>query len=283
MVRPLAKPIQRPSLIDCADRVLHLPDGRSRTGHRPRPHLAQHFLCDPEIIANIVGALAPQRGDVLFEIGPGKGALSIPLVQYPVRFFAVERDPALVLALRRRLPATCIYEADILDFDLQQLACRTLRVVGNLPYNIGTEILFRLVRFHGFIRDLLVMLQKELVQRMVAGPRSPGRSRLSIMCQTWYEMEVLFDVSPLAFRPVPKVDSTVLRLHPAMHWRQRINDESHYTAMVRTAFSQRRKVLRNSLPDAVWAMAQLGIDVMARPETLAIGDFVALSNLLSSR
>lgn len=260
----------------------HIPASRSRHSARRRA-LGQHFLRDVTIVDAIIQALAPLPGEHILEIGPGRGALSIPLCQYPIRLSAVERDRTLIAALRRRVPGMVLYQGDILDFDLRCLVepGHRLRVLGNLPYSISTEVLFRLLRYQELIQDVLVLLQKEVVQRITAAPGAPGRGRLSVMCQTWYETRALFDVPADAFSPAPRVVSTLLSLRPGTRWSRGITDRTHYADLLRSVFSRRRKTLRNSLRntlrDAQPLLEQLGIDPRARPENLSVDDFIALS------
>lgn len=252
----------------------------SRGGRRARRRaLGQHFLRDATIAEAIIQALAPLPGEHILEIGPGRGALSIPLCRYPIRLSGVERDRALIAALRRRAPDMILYQGNILDFDLRALAGPGpgLRVLGNLPYSIGTEVLFRLLRYRELIKDVLVLLQKEVVQRITAPPGASGRGRLSVMCQTWYETQALFDVPAGAFRPAPRVVSTLLSLRPSTRWSRCITDQARYAELLRRVFSMRRKTLRNSLRGAQPLLEQLGIDPRARPESLSVGDFIALS------
>jgi 16S rRNA (adenine1518-N6/adenine1519-N6)-dimethyltransferase len=252
--------------------------------HVARKRFGQNFLIDARVIDGIVAALAPERGDHLVEIGPGLGALTAPLLQKLDRLHVVEIDRDIVARLRRRFPADrlIIHAGDALAFDFGGLAVagRKLRVVGNLPYNISTPLLFHLARFADGVRDMLFMLQKEVVERLAAEPDTAAYGRLSVMLQYRFVMERLFDVPPQAFDPAPKVDSALLRLIPRPCGELAARNEARFAALVAASFAQRRKMLRNTLKgivgDAVFA--QLGISPGVRAEALSVADFVRLSN-----
>ncbi|MDR0440530.1 MAG: 16S rRNA (adenine(1518)-N(6)/adenine(1519)-N(6))-dimethyltransferase RsmA [Candidatus Accumulibacter sp.] len=252
--------------------------------HIARKRFGQNFLIDAQVIDGIIAALAPERGDHVVEIGPGLGALTAPLLQRLDRLHVVEIDRDIVERLRRRFPADrlVIHAGDALAFDFGQLADagRKLRVAGNLPYNISTPLLFHLARFAGQVRDMLFMLQKEVVERLVAEPDTAAYGRLSVMLQYRFSMERLFDVPPQAFDPAPKVDSALLRLVPRPCEELAAQDEARFAALVAAAFAQRRKMLRNTLKGIVddALFAQLGILPAARAEALSVADFVRLSN-----
>lgn len=249
--------------------------------HRPRKRFGQHFLRDPGVVSRIVAAVAPAAGDHLVEIGPGEAILTAPLAALPVTLDAVEIDRDLAAALRARFATAAnvtIHEADALKFDFTSLGSG-LRLVGNLPYNISTPLLFRLVAQRAAIRDMHFMLQKEVVDRMAASPGGKQYGRLTVMLACSMQVERLFDVPPEAFRPPPRVQSGVVRLVP----RQRpldIADEAVFAALVTGAFSRRRKTLRNALSDwlGAEAIAEEGIDPTLRPERLAPEEFARLAN-----
>ncbi|HKL64459.1 MAG TPA: 16S rRNA (adenine(1518)-N(6)/adenine(1519)-N(6))-dimethyltransferase RsmA [Woeseiaceae bacterium] len=249
--------------------------------HRPRKRFGQHFLRDPSVVSRIVAAIGPAEGDHLVEIGPGEGILTAPLAALPVALDAVEIDRDLAAALRTRYAGDAnftLHEADALKFDFGSLG-DDLRVVGNLPYNISTPLLFHLVEQRRAIRDMHFMLQKEVVDRMAAAPGGKQYGRLTVMLACSMEVERLFDVPPEAFRPPPRVQSSVVRLVPRARQLE-IGDESLFAALVTGAFSRRRKTLRNAL--AAWltaeAIAEEGIDPTLRPERLAPEEFARLAN-----
>lgn len=255
--------------------------------HRPRKRFGQHFLTDPGVIDAIVQAINPRKDDIVVEIGPGRGAITGLLAANAGHLHCVELDRDLAAQLRRRysdVDNVTIHEADALAFDFGGLG-ESLRVVGNLPYNISTPLLFRLLEQRACIADMHFMLQKEVVHRMAAAPGSKAYGRLGIMLGCHLDIEALFDVDPRCFEPPPKVTSAVVRLRPLPPGRFEIDDEEILGRTVATAFSQRRKTLRNALKSLVdeSELAELGIDATARPETLAIADYVALANYLARR
>lgn len=255
--------------------------------HRARKRFGQHFLVDPAVIDAIVRAIAPRQNDVMVEIGPGQGAITSALAAAAGQLHCVELDRDLAHALRSRYGDTAnisIHEADALEFDFCGLG-ESLRVVGNLPYNISTPLLFRLLEYRHCIADMHFMLQKEVVDRMAAMPGSKAYGRLGIMLGCYLEVESLFDVVPASFEPPPAVMSTVVRLRPLPPGTYRIEDEDLLRRSVAMAFSQRRKTLRNALKPVVseTELRTLGIDPGARPETLPIAQYVALANYLARR
>lgn len=257
--------------------------------HRPRKRFGQHFLHDPQIIARIVAAIRPKPGEPLVEIGPGLGALTGPLLQAAGTLDVVELDRDLLEPLRARcagLGTLRIHQADALTFDFAQLRGATprLRVVGNLPYNISTPLLFHLLAQAAHLDDLHFMLQREVVERMAAAPGDKAYGRLSVMAQYRCRIETLFTVGPGAFRPPPKVWSAVARLVPRETPAVALQDEPCFAEVVRRAFAQRRKTLRNSLQGLLDAdqIKAAGVDPAARPETLELAAFAALSNAATS-
>jgi 16S rRNA (adenine1518-N6/adenine1519-N6)-dimethyltransferase len=253
--------------------------------HTPRRRFGQNFLVDPHYIARIVDAVAPQRGDNVIEIGPGLAALTRSLVERAGHVTAIEIDRDLAARLAADFPADrlTLVVADALRFDFATLG-EELRVVGNLPYNISSPLLFHLAAHADRLRDLHVMLQKEVVARMTALPDTPDYGRLSVMLQASFAVSRLFVVPAGAFRPAPKVESAVARLVPLRERRPAIVDEALFARIVAAAFGQRRKTLRNALAalcDAT-ALTAAGIDPAARGETLAVGDFVRLANALAA-
>jgi len=240
--------------------------------HTPRKRFGQNFLIDDGIIHAIVNAIHPQPTDIVVEIGPGLGALTQPLLERLPHLYAIELDRDIVARLQRRWPAErlTVHSCDALKFDFAQLG-HDLRIVGNLPYNISTPLLFHLMDFAAHIRDMTFMLQKEVVERMVAEPSTPDFGRLSIMLQRRFHLEWLLDVPPTAFDPPPKVDSAVVRLIPKAPAEIVTLDEALFSRVVATAFSQRRKTLRNTLGSLVKPedFTMLGIDAGLRAEALA--------------
>jgi 16S rRNA (adenine1518-N6/adenine1519-N6)-dimethyltransferase len=252
--------------------------------HRPRRRFGQHFLHDPRVIARIVAAIDPRPGDAIVEIGPGQGALTAPLAERVPRLHVVELDRDLAERLVARYPAdrVVVHPADALRFDFGALPAG-LRVVGNLPYNISTPLLFRLAGFAPRLRDLHFMLQKEVIDRMVAAPSTPEYGRLSVMLQYRFEMAKLFDVGAGAFRPPPRVDSAVVRMAPRPAAALGARDEPLLGRVVTAAFTKRRKTLRNALDGVIDAdgLRALGIDPQLRPENLGVPDFVRIANAVA--
>ena len=254
-------------------------------GHQARKRFGQNFLADPHHVARIVDAIDPRRGDNLVEIGPGLGALTRPLVERAGRIHAIEIDRDLAARLATEFPPErlALHVADALEFDYSVLG-PSLRVVGNLPYNISSPLLFRLAELGTQLADLHVMLQKEVVARMTARPATPDYGRLTVMLQAKFRVQRLFTVPPGAFRPVPGVDSAVARLVPLGDAGPRIADTALFARVVAAAFGQRRKTLRNALSAVCDAtvLAGVGIEPGARGETLAVDDFVRLANALAA-
>jgi len=255
--------------------------------HRARKRFGQHFLSDPGVIDAIIRAVHPTRDDIIVEIGPGQGAITDALARNAGHLHAVELDRDLVAGLRRQYdgnPNVTVHEADALQFDFASLGDR-IRVVGNLPYNISTPLLFHLLKFREQILDMHFMLQKEVVDRMAAGPGSKTYGRLGIMLGCYLNIERLFDVPPDAFDPPPEVTSAVVRLDPLPAGTFDIEDEAGFSTLVSTAFMQRRKTLRNSLKKLVERpdFEAVGIDAGQRPEQISIADYVRLSNYLRQK
>jgi 16S rRNA (adenine1518-N6/adenine1519-N6)-dimethyltransferase len=252
--------------------------------HRARKRFGQHFLVDPGVIGAIIDAIAVRDGDRIVEIGPGQGALTGLLARTGCEFHAVELDRDLAAHLRAEYADAAnvtIHEADALDFDFASLGDE-LRVVGNLPYNISTPILFHLLQYRDRLVDMHFMLQKEVVDRMAAEPGSRAYGRLTIMLGCHFDVEALFDVGQDAFDPPPEVMSSVVRLVPLPAGTYDINDEVRFAELVSKAFSQRRKTIRNSLRGLVdeETLEFVGIDPGLRPEAIAIADYVSLANTL---
>ncbi|WP_310451619.1 16S rRNA (adenine(1518)-N(6)/adenine(1519)-N(6))-dimethyltransferase RsmA [Sulfuritalea sp.] len=275
---------------------------KSVAGHTARKRFGQNFLVSDGVIRKIVEAIAPRAGDTVVEIGPGLGALTEPLLERIDHLHVVEIDRDLIARLRQRFPPErlTIHQGDALEFDFGTLkAAGPLKIVGNLPYNISSPLLFHLVPFAPLVYDMHFMLQKEVVDRMVAEPGSKDFGRLSVMLQYRYHMERLFIVPPGAFNPPPKVDSAIVRMIPVdfsrvgagslcvpgipLRGQVTATDPALFAKVVTAAFSQRRKMLRNTLREFISEadLAALGITPTARAEDIAVADYVRLANTLA--
>ncbi len=255
--------------------------------HQPRKRFGQHFLHDHQVIERIIKAIDPKPGERLLEIGPGLGAISLPLLKKIGKLMAVELDRDVIPHLTRaakELGELTIFQADALRFDYREVAGAgdKLRLIGNLPYNISTPLLFHFLEQKECVKDMHFMLQKEVVERMAAGPGSKTFGRLSVMLQASAKVEHLFDIGREAFTPPPRVESSFVRLVPYETPPFQINDQKLFSQLVVSAFSQRRKTLRNSLKKLLNAdqIASAGVDPTARPETLEPEQFAKLANLL---
>ena len=250
-------------------------------GHQPRKRFGQNFLQKQDVIDDILHIIGPQPDDVVVEIGPGLGALTTPLAKMLKQLHVIELDRDLVKVLHEKQAKSnvVIHEGDALKFDFTTFGS-SLRVVGNLPYNISTPLLFHLATHIDSIRDIHAMLQKEVVERMVAAPGTAAYGRLSVALQYRFDMEKVLDVDPDAFYPRPKVDSAVIRMLPRATRKPAAQDEALFARIVTTAFSQRRKTLRNTLRTIlkITDFEALAIDAGARAETLTVGDFVHIAN-----
>lgn len=255
------------------------------TEHRTRKRFGQHFLHDRNLVDLMVRTLGLQKDDTLVEIGPGRGALTYPLLEQLPHLHVVELDRDLIALLRQENSPErlTIHESDALRFDFRTLkpADKPLRVIGNLPYNISTPLIFHLLSQADAISDMTFMLQKEVVDRLTARPGTRDWGRLSIMVQYHCQADYLFFVPPSAFSPPPKVDSAVVRLMPHASLPHPAEDEEHLRRLVAQAFTQRRKAIRNSLKSQVTLeqFAQAGIDAGLRPDQLSVADYVALANI----
>lgn len=256
--------------------------------HIPRKRFGQHFLVDDGIIHAIVNAINPRPDELLVEIGPGLGALTRPLLERTPRLHVVELDRDIISRLKKTYPPErlIIHEGDALKFDFKIIASEAeqsgqnkIRVCGNLPYNISSPLLFHLMDYADKIIDMTFMLQKEVVDRMVAEPSTPAYGRLSVMLQRRFHMEWLLDVPPEAFDPPPKVDSAVVRLVPKAAGSYPELDELRFKEIVAAAFSQRRKTLRNTLGKLIGeeAFGTTGISPGLRAENLGVADFEKLA------
>ncbi|MGH8119713.1 MAG: 16S rRNA (adenine(1518)-N(6)/adenine(1519)-N(6))-dimethyltransferase RsmA [Gammaproteobacteria bacterium] len=249
----------------------------------PRKRFGQHFLHDPEVIERILAAIAPVRGQCLIEIGPGKGALTIPLLQHTGELHVVEIDRDLAADLVRQchgIGTLHMHCRDALDLDPGQFTVnhKAVRVVGNLPYNISTPLLFHLLDISDRISDMVFMLQEEVVDRICAGPGTRTYGRLSVMVQARCLVDKLFTVGAESFTPPPKVASAVVKL--VLRTRTGIQDHKILAEIVRQAFSQRRKTLRNALKGRINEpqMETLGIDPGSRPEQVTVEQYLQITN-----
>ena len=253
--------------------------------HQARKRFGQHFLTDGAVIDQIVQAIAPQPGDAMVEIGPGLAAMTQPLVERLGRMHVIELDRDLALRLREHAQLD-VTQADVLKVDFTELAVTMqtgqLRVVGNLPYNISTPILFHLLEHVGVVKDQHFMLQKEVVERMVAVPSTAHYGRLSVMLQWRYDMEMVLLVGPQAFDPPPRVDSAVVRMLPHAHGAA--VDAKLLSELVQVAFSQRRKLLRHTLGQWLTQRGFSGdFDVQRRAEEVPVQQYLALAQTLSEQ
>ncbi len=257
--------------------------------HKARKRFGQNFLHDRAVIQRIVQAIHPRPGQRLVEIGPGQGAITLPLLQACHHLDVVELDRDLVRPLADKaagLGELVVHQQDALRFDFSSLAeGEELRIVGNLPYNISTPLLFHLIEQSDAIQDMHFMLQQEVVDRMAAAPGSGDYGRLSVMIQYHCRVEPLFRVGSGAFKPAPKVDSAFVRLIPWPEPPVAVKNIEQLTTLVRQAFSQRRKTLRNTLKGLLTeeAIRATGADPSARPETISLEQFVALANQLADK
>lgn len=254
------------------------------SGHRARKRFGQHFLTDPGVVDAILRAIRPTENDTVVEIGPGLAAITAPLLAQSGTLHAIELDRDLAAKLRQQFADEThmtIHEADALRFDYASLG-KELRIVGNLPYNISTPLLFHLLEYRAHITDMHFMLQKEVVARMAAGPGSKAYGRLGIMLGCYFDIEALFDVDRLAFDPPPDVTSAIVRLTPLKAGTYDIQDAVKLSKLVAMAFSQRRKTIRNALRKVAdeATLESVGIDPSLRPEAIAIAEYVRLANTL---
>ncbi len=257
--------------------------------HKARKRFGQNFLIDHGIIRDIVRAVHPQKNDLIVEIGPGKGAITQLLADSCDNLSVIELDRDLVPWLKVKFekhPNFQLYQADALQFHFAQLIKndQPLRIVGNLPYNISTPLIFHLLSYSTQVRDMHFMLQKEVVKRMAAHAGDSAYGRLGIMVQYYCEVENLFEVPPTSFDPAPKVDSAIVRLVPYKDLPHKATNIKTLENLVNVAFQQRRKTLRNALKQllAPEIIEQLPIDTSARAEEISLADYVATSNLLDT-
>ncbi|KEQ17489.1 ribosomal RNA small subunit methyltransferase A [Endozoicomonas numazuensis] len=258
--------------------------------HKARKRFGQNFLHDHGVIQRIIRSIHPKAGDRIVEIGPGQGALTELLLDDAGQLDVVELDRDLIPTLKLRFglnPEFRIHEGDALKFDFSSLRKEDemLRLVGNLPYNISTPLIFHLLEFQGLIHDMYFMLQKEVVERLAAQPGEKHYGRLGIMAQYYCKIDNLFVVGPGCFKPAPKVDSAIVRLEPYKTIPYPADDVKLLERIVREAFQQRRKTMRNTLKKLISAdeLTELGIDPVSRPETVTLPEFVSIANYLHKK
>lgn len=242
--------------------------------HKARKRFGQNFLIDHRIIERIIATIAPKRDDNLLEIGPGQGAITRPLLDCVEQLNVIEIDRNLISILESlQRPNLIIHQGDVLKFDLNTLPI-PIRVVGNLPYNISSPVLFHLLENLDKIKDMTFMLQKEVVERMVANNGSKIYGRLSVMMQAFFDVQMIFIVPPESFNPAPRVESAIVHLKPLRQ--PKTKDIRALEKVVKLAFSQRRKTLRNCLK-SILTQAQTDLDLSKRAEMLTIDDFITLT------
>ena len=252
-----------------------------------RKRFGQHLLSNPNTINNIVKAIYPKNNDKLVEIGPGRGAITIPILKNVGELHAIEIDNDIAHEVSENCKSIgdlIIHQGDVLNFDFNKVASSSspIRLFGNLPYNISTPLLFHLLKFSDLIIDMHFMLQKEVVDRIIASAGDSNYSRLSIMIQSSYIVESLFDISPNEFSPPPKVNSSFMRLTPSDEYHKQIKDLKVFSKLVETAFQQRRKTIKNSLSKVVTEeqLINASIQTTQRPQEISIPQYINLSNLL---
>jgi 16S rRNA (adenine1518-N6/adenine1519-N6)-dimethyltransferase len=258
--------------------------------HKAKKKFGQNFLVDEQIVADIITVIRPEPADNMVEIGPGLGALTRPLLKRLNHLHVVEIDRDIIARLESDYPQDnpqtklTIHAGDALEFDFAQLPA-PLRIVGNLPYNISSPLLFHFAAYAERVKDMHFMLQNEVVERMVAEPSTPEYGRLSVMLQYRFFMEKLLEVPPESFRPAPKVDSAIVRMIPLPASEIAVRDEKLFAAIVSAAFGQRRKTLRNTLRSYLSEadFGSLGIDAKLRAENLGVAEFARMANYLNKR
>ncbi len=260
----------------------------TKAKHLARKRFGQNFLQDQRVINQIISRFHPQKGECIVEIGPGLGALTWPLLEQIDELHAIELDRDLVARFEADPRASGhlhLHQHDVLDFDFSSLTNATarLRIIGNLPYNISTPLIFHLLEYAPIIQDMMLMLQKEVVQRITAGPGGKNYGRLSVMVQARCAVEKILDVSSGAFSPPPKVDSAVVRIVPHTAVVVDIPDSENFARIVKASFKQRRKTLRNNLKGLLndVEISAAGVDPSARAETLSLEDFSALAKQIT--
>ena len=262
-------------------------NSKTHLGHQAKKRFGQNFLHNDSVISDIIDAINPEPGENLVEIGPGLGALTEPVVERANKLSVVELDRDLAKRLRHHpflAPHLTIYETDALNFDFAELTIeqKPLRIFGNLPYNISTPLIFHLLTFKDKVQDMHFMLQKEVVERMAAGPNCKAYGRLSIMTQYQCQVIPVMEIGPEAFKPAPKVDSAIVRLIPHSEVKNPVKDIAALNTICLAAFNQRRKTIRNSFKNliSVKQLEDLNIDANLRPENLTLDDYILLANFI---
>jgi len=262
-------------------------NSKTHLGHQAKKRFGQNFLHNDSVISDIIDAINPEPGENLVEIGPGLGALTEPVVERANKLSVVELDRDLAKRLRHHpflAPHLTIYETDALNFDFAELTIeqKPLRIFGNLPYNISTPLIFHLLTFKDKVQDMHFMLQKEVVERMAAGPNCKAYGRLSIMTQYQCQVIPVMEIGPEAFKPAPKVDSAIVRLIPHSEVKNPVKDIAALNTICLAAFNQRRKTIRNSFKNliSVKQLEDLNIDANLRPENLILDDYILLANFI---
>ena len=266
-------------------------NSKTHLGHQAKKRFGQNFLHNDAVISDIIDAINPEPGENLIEIGPGLGALTEPVIERAKKLSVVELDRDLAHRLRHHpflAPNLTIYETDALNFNFAQLVKsdagidKPLRIFGNLPYNISTPLIFHLLTFKDKVKDMHFMLQKEVVERMAAGPDCKAYGRLSIMTQYQCQVIPVMEIGPEAFKPAPKVDSAIVRLIPHKEIKNPVKDINALNTVCLAAFNQRRKTIRNSFKKliSVEQLASLDIDANLRPENLTIDNYITLANFI---
>ena len=260
---------------------------KKHLGHQAKKRFGQNFLHNDAVISDIIDAINPEPGENLIEIGPGLGALTEPVIERAGKLSVVELDRDLAHRLRHHpflANDLTIYETDALKFDFSQLADedQPLRIFGNLPYNISTPLIFHLLSFKDKVQDMHFMLQKEVVERMAAGPNCKAYGRLSIMTQYQCQVLPVMEIGPEAFKPAPKVDSAIVRLIPHANISNPVKDINALNTVCLTAFNQRRKTIRNSFKKLITLeqLSKLDIDANLRPENLCLDQYIKLANFI---
>ena len=253
-----------------------------------RKRFGQHLLTDTDTISDIVQAINPTSQQNLCEIGPGLGAITLPILQQARAMHAIEIDRDLskeLLEKCKKIGKLTLHQCDALKFDFNLIANldQTIRLIGNLPYNISTPLLFYLLQFSDCIEDMHFMLQKEVVERVTALPGDSDYSRLSIMTQSYYKVENLFDIAPNMFSPPPKVTSSFMRLSPCDIGKTELLNRELFNKIIEFAFQQRRKTIKNNLSSMVSnkQLQQASIDPNQRPQEISIQQYIILTNLLT--
>jgi len=253
-----------------------------------RKRFGQHLLTNPNTITSIVKVIHPKKADHLVEIGPGRGAITIPILKTVGKLHAIEIDRDIAKEVTQQcknIGELIIHQGDVLNFDFNQLSTinESIRLFGNLPYNISTPLLFHLLKFSNLIMDMHFMLQKEVVDRITATVGDSNYSRLSIMIQCSYKVESLFDISPDDFTPPPKVNSSFMRLIPNNEHHTKIKNYQVFSKLIETAFQQRRKTIKNSLSNLASEeqLSYANIPLTKRPQEISIPQYIELSNKLS--